>query len=95
MCWVGLRFPQGLRPAGRSMDADLFASAVRRRAFGCCVEKCMKQASARYTMRRSSHKAVAVCRLAGAGPVQSWLRSRAGDGRSDIAPPRGATVIVL
>jgi hypothetical protein len=27
-------------------------------------------------VRRSSHRAVAVCRLAGAGSVQSWRRTR-------------------
>eukprot|EP00962_Isochrysis_galbana_P004093 scaffold1141_cov128-Isochrysis_galbana.AAC.14 len=39
MCWVRLRFPEGLRSA-RSMAAGLFASAVRR-----SVKECVKQAS--------------------------------------------------
>jgi hypothetical protein len=62
----------------------------RAEGFSCCVEECMKQAP-EASVEASSHQAVAVCRLAGAWPVQSWLRSRVGDGRSGIALSRGPT----
>eukprot|EP00962_Isochrysis_galbana_P032425 scaffold10651_cov112-Isochrysis_galbana.AAC.2 len=48
MCWVRLRFPEGLRSA-RSMAAGLFASAVRRSHQAVAVCKLagrLKQAAA-------------------------------------------------